>query len=627
MEALRLLAALCAPPVYHLQLLEAEEKGNLMGPSWEHWSMLAMHPQAHSSTTQGRGRKRFFEAQTEARIVIRKVSGLRLVMQALQYRRRIDQIDMIRYHAALLLIGLAQDKEINDILAKMGLSQTVSFLLQCSEEQQIRIRSSSSRVQDKNYLLFRTFARQLISLLAPGRSVLMADATISGITQLNIDKELIVCSSKIAFDPKQLLMLIRDHLMVEGYMGAAELLSKDASLGDTLIARGTENNSEKYCRLSIKTSTSDELLNRIREAKKSQVDPPVVSPIKADHHQTSMQVNAVGSKRAADQMQHSDTLNNHSACKKANSSSGHKEQISSSIKQSFTPLPSKKVTQFSSPSYFSPATETHNSVVKSKLVSPGPKLLKAVRQEENKSALGKLVDNYLRFQHQQCTHPISTLPVFSLTSPHCCPTPISPQVDFCSILNSREISRGFSIGRGLNGPLSGLKHLVYSRYRSWRVLQDDMLTTAISFCSQDPSRIWVAYGWHDDNISGELRLYDVKTCHQYSSWTNLPEIERIVVPHSCEKPIVILQLITEQISFDNPYKKYDNNIYRPDNFTLPLATAPSMSQIALSGADNALVGYKTPVGDIDPSKLIVVLSSCYILTVKYSLSFELNILL
>ena len=125
-------------------------------------------------------------------------------------------------------------------------------------------------------------------MLAPGQSILRSDATVSGITQLNIDKELIVCSSKIAYDPKELLLLIRDHLLVEGYTEAAELLSKDAALGESLTALGEEKHSGKYCGLAI--NTSDELLNKIRDAKKPKVDSPVASPIKSDHHEKSTPV-------------------------------------------------------------------------------------------------------------------------------------------------------------------------------------------------------------------------------------------------------------------------------------------------------------------------------------------------
>jgi hypothetical protein len=177
-------------------------------------------------------------------------------------------------------------------------------------------------------------------------------------------------------------------------------------------------------------------------------------------------------------------------------------------------------------------------------------------------------------------------------------------------MSSRTILPGVSAGSGLNGPLSKLKHLIYSRYKSWRVFEDSQLTTAISFCSQDPSKIFVAYGWEDGinaNIGAELRLYDVKTHYQYAAWNNLHEIERIVVPHNCNNSFVILQVIKEQISFNNSIKKYGIDVYRPTDFSSPITSAPSMCDIALNYSDNAVVGYKTPTSDIDPMKLLVVI--------------------
>jgi hypothetical protein len=366
--------------------------------------MLAMHQQPQGPSSQGRERSSFSKAQMEARLCIRKVNGLRQVLQALQYRRKIDQVDAVRYHASLVFIGLAQDREINDLLAKMGVSQIVGFLLQCSEEQQIRIRSSSSRVQDKNYLLFRTFSRQLMSLLCPGQSSASSDAAVSGIAQMNIDKELIVSSSKLSYDPKQLLVLIRDHLISEGYTAAAEQLNKDASLALSAAHDVTDGQIVNHsdCSSSVMIDVSDDMLNKIRVAKKMPIDSPDTARLKCDHHQKSSAISVHG-KRSADQMLHSDSTQSANINKKANSSSSSRDISTGSLRlkatEAVSPTAGKCFTPFTSPSYFSPSSEASKVVnKKGSQSSIAPSAKKYDRREPNKSSLSCLVENYLRFQ-------------------------------------------------------------------------------------------------------------------------------------------------------------------------------------------------------------------------------------
>ena len=103
--------------------------------------------------------------QLKARQLVRKSSGVRSVIQALNYSRSLQHIDMIRASVMLVLLGLAQDKGISDLLEKMGLSSSLVYLMQSSDEQQFRTRSSKGT--DKYYLVFRAFVGQLIALLTP----------------------------------------------------------------------------------------------------------------------------------------------------------------------------------------------------------------------------------------------------------------------------------------------------------------------------------------------------------------------------------------------------------------------------------------------------------------------------
>ena len=57
----------------------------------------------------------------QARVEIRRLSGVRFIMLALSYRRSIVHVDQIRVGAALVLLGLAHDRNINSILAKMDI--------------------------------------------------------------------------------------------------------------------------------------------------------------------------------------------------------------------------------------------------------------------------------------------------------------------------------------------------------------------------------------------------------------------------------------------------------------------------------------------------------------------------
>ena len=93
-------------------------------------------------------------------------------------------------------------------------------------------------------------------------------------------------------------------------------------------------------------------------------------------------------------------------------------------------------------------------------------------------------------------------------------------------------------------------------FRTWRIFSDENreYVTALSFASQDPSRIWLAYSLRDDEPDttyGELHLHDVKTHFSYTNsanavtWQNkeVVQVDCIIIGYSSKYALNIVLII------------------------------------------------------------------------------------
>ncbi|OQR85866.1 hypothetical protein THRCLA_10623 [Thraustotheca clavata] len=113
--------------------------------------------------------------------------------------------------------------------------------------------------------------------------------------------------------------------------------------------------------------------------------------------------------------------------------------------------------------------KSHYFKAQSEALSP-KKVSKTVekKKEPKSSWLDGLVQQYCREQHRQCSHPVSIVPPFSLssTAPHICPDVSAPSL--VSNIHNRLVTRS-AFGNSTKVDLNTTR-FVYSRHRAFRVV-------------------------------------------------------------------------------------------------------------------------------------------------------------
>eukprot|EP01033_Poteriospumella_lacustris_P004332 gene4332-3095_t len=125
------------------------------------------------------------------------------------------------------------------------------------------------------------------------------------------------------------------------------------------------------------------------------------------------------------------------------------------------------------------------------------------------SKLSAIMRRYLRLQHCQCKHPVSTLPVMSLLKPHVCPKP--PPIQFYNI--NRIVHRYQPICGNAqwmrhyrHDVQAGQLHHLYASYRTVMTEEEDgYMVTACAF-GQQPHRLWL--GWYNYDNGAEVTMVD-----------------------------------------------------------------------------------------------------------------------
>lgn len=395
--------------------------------------------------------------------VVQNNNGIKVLLSLLSVKTPITDADLIRALACKALVGLSRSSTVRQIIGKLPLFSS-GQIQQLMKEPVLQDRRSE-------HVLFCRFAAELTERVS-GKPLLMGtDVSLSCLQRANV-----VAQSRITFPEKELLVLIRNHLLSKGLQDTANLLVKEANL-----------NLGHVCPITPNALT-----------------PTSTCPVTPRTHRFTD--GHYGSAVPGNQALQAPAT----PCSSRSSAVGHAHgspRVGRILFSRERPLPQcptgKKLKPLKQKS-------DHGAFIQT------PAMKKQFeRHLPSPPTLDSIITEYLREQHARCPNPVTTCPPFSLFTPHRCPEPkqrrqASP--NFTTRLGSRVLYPKYGgVDRG-----SLDRHLIFSRFRPMSVLHegpgDDSDFTCCAFSARER---FLMLG----TCSGHLKFFNVFTGEEAANYT------------------------------------------------------------------------------------------------------------
>eukprot|EP00252_Welwitschia_mirabilis_P017926 TRINITY_DN399_c0_g1_i4.p1 TRINITY_DN399_c0_g1~~TRINITY_DN399_c0_g1_i4.p1 ORF type:complete len:1932 (+),score=442.82 TRINITY_DN399_c0_g1_i4:211-6006(+) len=505
----------------------------------------------------------------QAREAVRANNGIRVLLHLLHPRTPLNpsNLDCIRALSCRVLLGLAKDDTIAQILTKLQVGKLLSELVRDSGSQIGGAAGEQSKWQSE----LSQVAMELIAIVTnAGRASTLAATDAAAPTLRRIERAAIAAATPITYHSRELLLLIHEHLLNVGLKHSAAELLKEAQL-TPLSSLGTSNPQRTILQepsgsqlpwpsgrvaggfmsdTSNTTAGEEETVNKnalVNSTKKKALGLSLSFSSNAKTQQTVQssgngnsfknanskqsgclkpqdQFNTPAAKYSGDVLDLSAKTPSTFSCKRK-----------ASERDSLLPLPPLKRPALAdsgslSPSLVTPISRKSNNFGESDAapITPGTLMRERVgdiscsphvgqsvpsqpsifadSQSGNceRATLDSLVVQYLKHQHRQCPAPITTLPPLSLLHPHVCPEP-SRALEAPINTAGRLMARQFRTNYGRMHGHRRDRQFVFSRFRPWRTCRDDAaLLTSVAFLGNS-SRI--ATGSH----AGEIKIFDTSS--------------------------------------------------------------------------------------------------------------------
>ncbi|VVB10889.1 unnamed protein product [Arabis nemorensis] len=164
----------------------------------------------------------------QAREVVRGNDGIKILLKLLQPRIYVNppaSPDCLRALACRVLLGLARDDTIAQILTKLEVGKSLSELIRDSGGQ------SSGTDQARWQAELAQVALELIGIVTnSGHANTLTASDAATPTLRRIERAAIAAATPITYDSKELLLLIHEHLQASGLGETASALLKEAQL-------------------------------------------------------------------------------------------------------------------------------------------------------------------------------------------------------------------------------------------------------------------------------------------------------------------------------------------------------------------------------------------------------------
>lgn len=149
--------------------------------------------------------------------VVQSNNGIKVLLSLLTIKMPITDADQIRALACKALVGLARSTTVRQIISKLPLFSSG----------QIQQLMKEPVLQDKrnDHVRFCKFAAELIEQVSGKPLLIGTDVSLARLQRANV-----VAQTRITFPEKELLLLIRNHLLLKGLTDTASALTKEADL-------------------------------------------------------------------------------------------------------------------------------------------------------------------------------------------------------------------------------------------------------------------------------------------------------------------------------------------------------------------------------------------------------------
>uniref|UniRef100_A0A8C9TBQ6 DDB1- and CUL4-associated factor 1 n=1 Tax=Scleropages formosus TaxID=113540 RepID=A0A8C9TBQ6_SCLFO len=402
--------------------------------------------------------------------VVQSNNGIKVLLSLLTVKMPITDADQIRALACRALAGLSRSAFVRQIISKLPLFSS-------SQIQQLM---KEPVLQDKRseHVKFCKFAAELIERVSGKPLLIGTDVSLARLQRANV-----VAQSRITFPEKELLLLIRNHLVAKGLHHTACTLTKEADLPMTHLS----HSSSSFPAIPVTPTSPVSVLPRT---------PRLVN---------SMAV-----------------------------------RFGSHI--SLCPAPASVHTQLRPSASQPPPTQgsglmgrilfTRERLLLCAPASKRPRLLRqksdhgafsqspAVKKQLDRHlpsppALDSIITEYLREQHARCKNPVTTCPPFSLFTPHQCPEPKQRRqapINFAPRHMRRVIYPKYG---GVDGGCFD-RHLIFSRFRPISVFREaEEDESSFVCCAFSARERFLMLG----TCTGQLKLYNIFTGQEEASYS------------------------------------------------------------------------------------------------------------
>ncbi|CAL8276837.1 unnamed protein product [Boreogadus saida] len=414
--------------------------------------------------------------------VVQSNNGIKVLLSLLMVKMPITDADQIRALACKALVGLSRSTSVRQIISKLPLFSS-GHIQQLMKEPVL---------QDKRneHVKFCKFAAELIERISGKPLLIGTDVSLAWLQRANV-----VAQSRISFPEKELLLLIRNHLVAKGLSGTANTLTKEADLPMAIL-----------CHLAHPTSAIPPVTPQPAAAASSVATlpraPRLANGVLARHASTTMSVQ---------------TQTRPSASQLTAAASPVFPSTSALGHTNGSPLPGRiaftRERVPGAPSCKKPRVLRQKS--DHGAFSQSPAMKKQLdRHLPSPPALDSIITEYLREQHARCKNPVATCPPFSLFTPHQCPEPKQRRqapTNFTSRHTRRVIYPKYG---GVDGGCFD-RHLVFSRFRPISVFrQADEDQSGFMCCAFSARERFLMLG----TCTGQLKLYNVFTGQEEASY-------------------------------------------------------------------------------------------------------------
>uniref|UniRef100_A0A3B3BWZ6 DDB1- and CUL4-associated factor 1 n=1 Tax=Oryzias melastigma TaxID=30732 RepID=A0A3B3BWZ6_ORYME len=421
--------------------------------------------------------------------VVQSNNGIKVLLSLLTVKMPITDADQIRALACKALVGLSRSTSVRQIISKLPLFSS-GHIQQLMKEPVLQDKRSE-------HVKFCKFAAELIERISGKPLLIGTDVSLAWLQRASV-----VAQSRITFPEKELLLLIRNHLLAKGLHDTATALTKEADLPMTCLSHTSHSTS----------------------AFPAVAPPPPASPV-ATLPRAPRLANGVGSR-----------LTNHPSHSSIQPS-GHPQSRPSTSQPapcSSNVVPSTSVSHCNNSSpligriIFSRERQTTCGTMNCKKArvlrqksdhgafSQSPAMKKQFdRHLPSPPALDSIITEYLREQHARCKNPVATCPPFSLFTPHQCPEPKQRRqapTSFTSRHTRRVIYPKYG---GVDGGCFD-RHLIFSRFRPISVFREaDEDESGFMCCAFSARERFLMLG----TCTGQLKLYNVFTGQEEASYS------------------------------------------------------------------------------------------------------------